>query len=248
MRRFAIVCLLSFAVIHEAHALNVAGETVIVPVVGRFPGAGGTQWQTDLFLANPGSPTYVLTLRLYPSGEPMIERTISMQPFSSQTLTDVCLNTFGRANVGGMLEIIAGIYTIQARARIYNIGNPAGQFGQNVPGIGFGRLSRQAYLYGLSTSSAYRLNIGVANPNNVATNVTITVQSANNTILHTRTVTVQPHQFTQINDIRANIGLAPQESLVVNMFSPEQLIYGYASEVRNDTGDAVFIFGVSPNL
>jgi hypothetical protein len=31
------------------------------------------------------------------------------------------------------------------------------------------------------------------------------------------------------------------------MFSPE-LIYGYASEVRNDTGDAVFIFGVSPNV
>ena len=25
------------------------------------------------------------------------------------------------------------------------------------------------------------------------------------------------------------------------------LIYGYASEVRNDTGDAVFVFGLSPN-
>lgn len=248
MRRFAIVLFfLSFAAAHEAHALNVAGETVIIPVIGRFPGAGGTQWRTDLFLANPGSPTYVLTLRFYPSGEGVQERTVTMQPFSSQTLTDVCLNTFGRTNTGGMLEIIAGIYTIEARARIYNTGNPAGQFGQGVPGIGFGRLSRQAYMYGLSTSSAYRLNIGVANPNNVPASITINVQSANNTILHTRTVTVQPHQFLQYNDIAFNFGIPPQESLVVNMFSAE-LIYGYASEVRNDTGDAVFLFGVSPNL
>src|SRR5688572_306595 len=123
MRRFVIVlALLSFAVIHEAQALNVAGETVIIPVIGRFAGAGGTQWRTDLFLANPGSPTYVLTLRFYPAGESVIERTVTMQPFSSQTLTDVCLTTFGRASVGGMLEIVAGIYTIQARARIYNSG------------------------------------------------------------------------------------------------------------------------------
>lgn len=247
MRRFAIVLFfLSFAAAHEAHALNIAGETVIVPVIGRFPGAGGTQWRTDLFLANPGSPTYVLTLRFYPTGEGVIERTVTMQPFSAQTLTDVCLTTFGRTNAGGMLEIIAGIYTIEARARIYNSGNPAGQFGQGAPGIGFGRLSRQAYMYGLSTTGDYRLNIGVANPNNVAASITINVQSSTNTILHSRTVTVQPHQYVQFNDIASNFGIPPQNAVVVNMFS-EQLIYGYASEVRNDTGDAVFTFGVSPN-
>ena len=146
-----------------------------------------------------------------------------------------------------MLEIIAGVYTIEARARIYNSGNPAGQFGQGAPGIGLGRLSRQAYLYGLSATGDYRLNIGVANPNNVPASITINVQSSNNVILHTRTVTVQPHQYVQYNDIASNFGIAPQNSLVVNMFSAE-LIYGYASEVRNDTGDAVFTFGVSPNL
>jgi hypothetical protein len=248
MRRLVLALfIVSFAAVHDAQALNIAGERVIIPVIGRFPGAGGTQWQTDLFLANPGSPTYVLTLRFYPSGEAMLERTVTMQPFSSQTLADVCLNTFGRTSAGGMLEIIAGIYTIQARARIYNIGNPAGQFGQGVPGIGFGNLGRQAYLYGLSTSNAYRLNVGVANPNNVAASVTINVQSANNTILHSRVVTVQPHQFVQFNDIRAAFGLPSQEALIVNMLSAE-LIYGYASEVRNDTGDAIFTFGVSPNV
>jgi hypothetical protein len=33
----------------------------------------------------------------------------------------------------------------------------------------------------------------------------------------------------------------------VVMHGSAVLIYGYASVVRNDTGDAIFIFGTSPN-
>jgi hypothetical protein len=248
MRRFliALLFLLPFAA-HEAHTLNISGETVVIPVIGRFPGAGGTQWQTDVFIANPGTPTYPLTLKFYPTGESVQERTITIGPFSIVTLTDICLNTFGRTNTGGMLEIHAGVYTPQARARIYNVGNPAGQFGQGVPGVGLGRLSRQAYLYGLSATSANRLNVGVANPNNVPATVTIYVQNHTGAIIHSREVTVQPHQFVQYNDIVVTFGIAPQDGLVINMNSAGELIYGYASEVRNDTGDAVFTFGLSPN-
>lgn len=250
MRRFliALLFILPFAVAHQAHALNVSGEKIIFPVIGRFPGAGGTQWQTDVFIANPGTANYVLTLRFYPSGEAVQVRTINVTtPFSTITLTDICLNTFGRTNTGGMLEIDGGIYTPEARARIYNIGNPAGQFGQGVPGIGLGRLSRQAFLYGLSTLSTNRLNVGVANPNDVPVVVSIFVNDHTGANLHTRDVTVQPHQFVQFNDIAVVFGIPPREGLVVNMNTSGALIYGYASEVRNDTGDAVFSFGLSPN-
>ena len=246
MRRLLIVLLLVLPFAHQGHALNISGEKVVLPVIGRFPGAGGTQWQTDVFIANPGTPTYPLTLRYYPSGESVQVRTITMQPFSVTTLTDICLNTFGRANTGGMLEIDAGIYTPQVRARIYNVGNPAGQFGQGAPGIGLGNLGRQAYLFGLSATSANRVNVGVANPNDVAAPITIYVQDHNGNIIHTRDITVQPHQFQQFNDITVTFGIPPQEGLIINMTST-QLIYGYASEVRNDTGDAVFVFGLSPN-
>jgi hypothetical protein len=250
MRRLliAVLFLLSPVAIQEARALNVSGERIIFPVIGRFPGAGGSQWQTDVFIANPGTPTYDLTLRFYPTGESVQIRTITITPFSVTTLTDICLNTFGRANTGGMLELDAGIITPQARARIYNVGNPAGQFGQNVPGIGFGRLSRQAYMYGLAANPSNRVNIGVANPNDTATAVTIVVLDHTGATIHTRSVTLQPHTFAQFNDISATFGLAPQEGLAINMFTNSELIYGYASEVRNDTGDAIFTFGVSPNL
>ena len=250
MRRFliALLLILPLASAHEAHALNVSGEKIIFPVIGRFPGAGGTQWRTDVFIASPGTAIYTLTLRFYPAGEAVQVRTINVtSPFTTITLTDICLNTFGRTNAGGMLEIDGGIYTPEARARIYNTGNPAGQFGQGVPGIGLGHLSRQAFLYGLSTTSANRLNVGVANPNNVAVQVSISVNDQTGANLHSRSVTVQPHQFVQFNDIAAAFGIPPREGLVVNMNTSGDLIYGYASEVRNDTGDAVFTFGVSPN-
>jgi hypothetical protein len=248
MRKLLVVLLLLLPLVAtDAKALNISGTRVIVPVIGRFPGAGGTQWRTDVFIANPGSPTYQLTLRFYPTGQPVQVRTITITPFSVLTLTDICLNTFGLANTGGVLEVDAGVYTTQVRARIYNVGNPAGQFGQGVPGIGYGNLGRQAYLYGLSTIGGNRVNIGVANPNDVAIVVNIYVNNHLNTQLATRAVTVQPHQYVQYNDIVVALGIAPQEGLIVNMLS-DQLLYGFASEVRNDTGDAVFTFGVSPNV
>jgi hypothetical protein len=247
MRKLLLVLLLLLPLVaSDAKALNISGERVIVPVIGRFPGAGGTQWRTDVFIANPGTPTYPLTLRFYPTGQPVQVRTMTITPFSVLTLTDICLNTFGLANTGGVLEVEAGVYTPQVRARIYNVGNPAGQFGQGVPGIGYGNLGRQAYLFGLSTTGGNRVNIGVANPNDVAIVVNVYVNNHLNAPLATRAVTVQPHQYVQYNDIVVALGIAPQEGLIVNMIS-DQLLYGFASEVRNDTGDAVFTFGVSPN-
>lgn len=249
MRRFSLVLLfvLAFFVVPQAHAFRLGGQTVIIPVIGRFPGAGGTQWQTDVFLANAYEPGVTVTLRFYPTGEGVQEHVVTMPQYSQRTFTDICLATFGRANTGGMLEIVATPPgSIQARARIYNVGNPSGQYGQSAPGVATEYLNRQAFLFGLSTSSSNRVNIGIANPNSVAVSVTISVRGANTTSLHSRAVTVQPKQYLQMNDIGSSFGIAPQDSIVVEMNASDP-IYGYASEVRNDTGDAVFLFGLSPN-
>lgn len=250
MRRslIALAFLLVLVLVPEAHALRLGGERVVIPIIGRFPGAGGSQWKTDLFINNPYEPGLTVTLRFYPFGEGVQERTVTLGQYSNATLTDVCLNTFGRANTGGMLEVVTPVDgRIQVRARIYNIGNPAGEFGQNVPGINWGLLNRQAQMFGLTASSANRLNLGIANPNNNPATVSIVVRSAINANLHSRTVTLQPHQVLLFNDLAATFGLALQEGLTVEVNSLVEPIYGYVSEVRNDTGDAVFVFGVSPN-
>jgi hypothetical protein len=233
-------------------ALNLSGSPTIIPVVGRFPGAGGTQWRTDVFVANPGINAQVVTLKFYQSGGPLREHTFAISPFGSVTLPDIVLNTFGQENAAGMLEVsVPPPSGTLARATIYNSGNAAGRFGQGVPGIALDYLNRQAYLFGLSGVDGNRLNIGVANPNDITVTVSIQVSDSNNTVLHTREVSVAPHSYVQYNDVFTAFGITPRSGVSVNMntFDPlvNRPIYGYSSEVRNDTGDAIFSFGTSPN-
>jgi len=69
-------------------------------------------------------------------------------------------------------------------------------------------------------------------------------------ILHTEPVTLAPFQVTQFNDIFTRFGIAPRAEVQVNIENnlvSGVIVYGYASVVRNDSGDAVFVFGTSPN-
>jgi hypothetical protein len=247
MYRFSmlILAVLVLGAAHDAYALRLGGEKVVLPIVGRFPGVNGSQWRTDVFIDNPYTPEVVVTVRFYPSGGTVQTRTITIGAFSSLALPDIVLNTFGMTNAAGPLELSSA--TVDARARIYNAGNPAGQFGQNVPGIADIYLNRQAKMYGLSGINGNRLNVGVTNPNDVDMDVVITVQSGTNTLLHQRTVHVAAHSNVQYNDVFTTFGIPPQDNLKIHFDGVDKIVYGYASEVRNDTGDAIFIFGLSPN-
>jgi hypothetical protein len=246
--RLAVLLVSLVAAAPPASAFRVHGEVISIPIIGRFPGAEGTQWRTDLFVANHYSPEQTVALRFHVSGGAMIERTVTLHPFSSISLPDVVLNTFGLSNAGGSLELVSiGGGTIEARARIYNAGNPAGQFGQGAPGLAVDRLSRQSFLYGLSGVGGNRLNVGVTNPNGTAVDVTLRVSDSANVLLHSRSFTLQPHQNVQFNDIFSTFGIPPQSGIQVEMNSVELPIHGYAAEVRDDTGDAVFVVGTSPN-
>lgn len=252
MRRFVFLFLLSAVLLPglntPAWGLNTGDTTVIIPIIGRFPGAGGSQWRTDAFIANHSTVAKTLTLTFYVAGSTALVRTMPIEPFSTISLADVVLNTFGLSNASGQLEITSSNMSgFEARARIYNAGNAAGEFGQNVPGLGRGYLNRQAYLFGLSGINGNRVNIGVANANTTAIDVNLQINDRANTSLHSSSFTLQPHQTLQFNDIFTRFGIAPQADVQVQFFSAADLIYGYASEVRNDTGDAIFIFGTSPN-
>jgi hypothetical protein len=250
MRSLALGFVLAASLLAAAplFAFNLGGSPMIIPVIGRFPGTGGTQWRTDVFIGNPGSPTHTVTLKFYPTGGAVRQATVTIGPFSTQTLPDVVLNTFGLANAGGMLEVsVPAPYSIQARATIYNSGNPAGVFGQGVPGIAKDYLNRQAFLFGLSGVSGSRVNIGAANPNDVATEVNLFVSNAAGAQIYSRTFTVPAHGYVQFSDIFNAFAIPAQAGLTVNFYSNSLPIYGYSSEVRNDTGDAVFNFGTSPN-
>jgi hypothetical protein len=226
-------------------AAGTSGTTVVIPIIGRFPGAGGTQWQTDVFIANPSTNTPAVTMTFYSATGPQVS-TLNLGAFHTLSLRDIVLNTYGATTAAGPLEITAPT-AIEARARIYNVGNPAGEFGQSAPGLGLQRLGRQAYVLGVSGINGNRVNAGVTNPNGTTAGVTLTLRSATNAILHSETFNVPPHGNVQFNDIFARFGVTPQEGVAAEFNSAELPIYGYASEVRNDTGDAIFLWGTAPN-
>jgi hypothetical protein len=223
--------------------------TVIVPVIGRFAGAGGTQWRTDLFIANHSSLTKTITMTFYVTGAASIDRTVDLGPYSAVSLPDVTLNTFGLSNAAGALELRSSNQSaFEARARIYNAGNAVGEFGQNVPAVGSIWLSRQSFLYGLSGINGNRVNVGITNPNDVVAAVNMKITDKDNNTLYTETLTIQPHQNVQYNDIFVRFGIAPRADVQVELNAQVGApIFGYASEVRNDTGDAIFVVGTSPN-
>jgi hypothetical protein len=250
MRRllFAAVLVLSSLSSLPLQALHTGGSRVIIPVAGRFAGAGGTQWRTDLFVSNPYSITQTVTVRFYPSGggTPK-DATVTLGPHSAASYPDLFLNTFNLGTAAGTLEVsVPEQRTVEARATIYNSGNPAGQFGQGVPGLDYGYLNRQAYLFGLSGVDGSRVNLGVSNPNDVPVSVQLTLTDANGLQFYSTSVTIPPHSYQQYNDIFTAFNLTPRSGVQASFFG-EGLIYGYSSEVRNDTGDAIFNFGISPN-
>jgi hypothetical protein len=246
MRKTLVLLFLVLAAT-PALALNLGDTNVILPIIGRFPGAGGTQWRTDVFIANHNGSDKQITLTLYAGGTPLT-RVITVTPYSAQSFPDIVLNLFGLTNAAGMLDMQSSNQTgFEARARIYNAGNAAGQFGQNVPGIGRDYLNRQSSLFGLSGINGNRLNVGVTNPNDTSADVVMRIADGANHDLHSEGFTLQPHQNIQFNDIFTRFGITPQENVQVEFLTFDHLLYGYASEVRNDTGDAIFVLGTSPN-
>ncbi len=105
----------------------------------------------------------------------------------------------------------------QATARIYNVGNPMGEFGQFVPGIAIARLERQAFVAGLAGVDGNRANFGIANPNQEDVEVTIYVLDSHGDLLHTEEMTVDGLSVVQVNDLFAGLGITPQRGVQLDM-------------------------------
>ena len=249
MRRMIWGLLLAlFAAVPNAKALRIEDTTVVIPIIGRFNGVPPSIWRTDLFIANPYSPVAVVTAKFYVAGGATQQKTFTIQPFGSLALPDVVLNTFGLTTAAGELELTCPT-SVEARARIFNAGSPVGEFGQAVPGIGKSQLRIESYTYGLNGTNGNRCNVGVANPNDTSISLQIEIRDPNGNNLYIQSgITLGPHQYLQYNDVFSTFGITPQDNVTVLFSTAESPIYGFASIVRNDSGDPIFLFGTGPNV
>ena len=244
----ALIVLLAVAL--PVQAIRIGGTTVVVPVIMHGPGKGTSQWRTDVWVTNPSNVAKTITLTYYPQSGAAVTRTLDLDIYTTVELRDIVLARFGSDNSKGILVMTTTTSSqFEARARIYNVGNPAGEFGQFVAGLGANELGTQNLLPGVTGVDGNRANVGIANFQDTPTQVYVDVKTGTNDTLKSLVLDPQPHQLLQVNDIFATWGIPPQGNVVVHVSSTtwETRVYAYASIVRNDTGDAITILPTSPN-
>jgi len=233
-----------------AHAFSIGGTTIVVPVVIHAPGAQSTQWRTDLWISNSSSVEKDVTVTYYPNGAASSSFTTHIGTYQTIEIDDVVLARFGMDDSKGLLMLTTGGSSgFSARARIFNSGDPAGEFGQFVPGIALRYLNRQGYIPGVTGVDGNRANVGIANPSDHTITCSVGFYHGDYSYLGTTTITVPATSVVQVNDIFAAAGVTPVHNVQLRIDGGDKNnpIYSYASIVRDGTGDAIFIFGTSPN-
>jgi hypothetical protein len=244
MTRRLLVLLVLLLVTAASNAADLSGSNVLVPISGRTFGSYGSQWQTDLVIANLEPTPASIVVTFYGADD---QRSFISMPLAGRgtiVLDDVLQKTFGMPNAIGMLRVnsatIGSRFT--ARAYVVNRGNTNGEYGQGVPAMPVDALTTEHVLSGVTGGPARRTNVGVANPWPVPATVMLTLHGADGTQLGSLSRLVPAFEVLQLNDVFAAFGAAPAAEASVRVTS-QVGVYAYASIVRNDTGDAVFVAG-----
>lgn len=229
--------------VSPAAARDMGDSNLLIPIAARTPGAFGTQWQTDLVITNlePTAVRMFVTLHSGPTSDAFTDKILPAN--GTLVLEDVLSTTLQVHSGFGMLRVNSPTpgARFTARAYVYNRGT-AGEFGQGVPAVPVDALGQEHVLSGLAGVGGKRSNLGIANPWSTESDVILTLRDANGELLGQRGLTVAPRTVVQLNDAFAQFGAAPAAGASVHVLSSVP-VYPYASVVRNDTGDAIFIAG-----
>lgn len=224
-----------------------AGE-IFIPATFRGPGANGSVWRTEISVSNISSSIHAtpilttITLHRNDNAEPL-SLTTPLSPNEVMTIPDALHAWFNVENGGGIVRVTwaEDDARITARARIYNLGSEAGEFGQGVPGVRLDTMVSDSYLIGLSGIDGNRTNVGVSNPHNQHAMFWITLYDTSGRARGSVATSVPPRSFRQFNDIFNYFQAGPLHAAAVRVTGVDHTLYAYASIVRDDTGDATFV-------
>ncbi len=222
----------------------------LIASVAHLPGAGSTQWRTNVAGVNRNATPASLTLTYRPYAEAAapVVRQASIPAGGTVEWQDLLVTLFGLASGAkdkGALEIAADV-PVYLTSRTYNQAS-TGTFGQYYPalaaseGIGNGQIGVIPHL---KKSAQFRTNFGVLNLGATACTVAVTLFRADGAQAGTmKTLTVAPGRFLQQDDIFGATGAGNQEIAyaTVEVQSPGGKAWAYGSVVDNATGDPTTI-------
>ena len=229
-------------------AADMGGANVLIPIAGRTAGAYGSQWRTDLVIANLQPQATSIHITFYASATDRTFTSMTLPGNGTLVLEDVVRTTFDRDSGMGMLRVNSAQSgaSFVARAYIYNT-SASGEFGQGVGAVPLDALTREHVLSGVTAENGRRTNIGIANPWLVPATVILALHGRNGEELGRVYRTVPASEVLQLNDVFNLFNVPPSAEASVRVIANVG-VYAYASVVRGDTGDAIFVPGSGVNL
>jgi PKD repeat protein len=207
---------------------------MIVPVVGRAPGANGTYWRSDVTFFNPATAFRVLTLRY--AG---ITKSLALNGGDTVVLADV-LGQMGVASGSGTLEMTwNGDSGPVVTSRTYTTVAGGGTYGQSIdPVVTF---ARESFVPGLRMTSGYRSNVGFVNGGDSPLRVDVRLVSPTGIEFANTMIDVPAKSTVQY----AVAGLFPSASgtFTLQATANTASLFAYGSIVDNESGDPVFFAG-----
>jgi PKD repeat protein len=225
---------------------------VMVPAVAHLDGANGSLWRTDLELFNGSERSQTLTLELLlrdQSGIPAPEAaTIELAPGTATRIEDALDSLFSTSGAGA-LWVTFEEQGIIITSRTYT-DSAQGTYGQQVPAystsqallpLDRGRLIQLAH--SADDQSGFRTNLGLVNDCSRWMSARVDLYGDDGDLLGSRSYTLQPSTFRQINNIFAEVTASPVSNgfAVVRTTTPGCRLYTYASVVENRSNDPIFI-------
>ncbi len=218
-------------------AAPVSGSSLIVPVVGRAPGANGTFWRSDVTFFNSSTANVPLTLTY--NGQ---TQTVFVGGNDTVVLDDV-LSRFGLTAGSGTLKVEwTSVAAPVVTSRTYTTVERGGTYGQSIdPVAAFGS---GMYVPGLRHDASYRTNIGFVNGGSETEVVAVTLLSPLGVELGRKSVTIAPNAQVQYGAaaLFPNATLGNGFTLQVEGDANAR-VFAYGSMVDNVSGDPVFFAG-----
>ena len=241
---------------------SAASADLVVPAVGRTPGAAGTVWRTRLELFNTADSDTAVALFLNLSDvdntTPAASAQVTVPPRATLIVEDLIAEAFGLDEAVGSMDIVASAPVI-AHVRIANVGSDVGTFGQAVPALpaswavgderlpGINPNAGLVYLFVAQQDEAFRTNLGIASTASTPLTVEVAARVADQTVGAPLVVTLPPFSHTQVNRVLTEMGVPPGTAGVRLEAAAAEgssgRFFAYLSRVDAGSGDAVFLLG-----
>ena len=226
-----------------------SNHVFVVPAAAHTRGAAGSQWVTDLTIANPGSNTAntkIHVQRWQTNGIDPEPRVLSLAAGESVELLDVLATMF--AIDGAATLRVESDQPIVTVSRTYNK-TPAGSYGQFARALPLGHAIGdlvKGHLLMLEESSRFRSNIGVTSLSDHEVSVEVQLIAADGSGIGTTVLTLPPRgavqRFRMIRDFtNSTVEGARAE---VRVITEDGKVMAYATVIDNQTSDPTYIEAV----